>query len=134
MAFTPGFKKFVGLVCSIAVVGTGIYAYKQGMFAHGDNAQAGTPQSAASLQSGTQPIRTVTQPNGYVASDNTLKAIRDNGLVRVPVQNPSEPFFSETNGIPQGFNVEFAQLLFSDPSFSSPDKPIAVDARHETDT
>lgn len=32
MALTPGFKKFIGLIVAVAVVGGGIYANKAGMF------------------------------------------------------------------------------------------------------
>jgi hypothetical protein len=32
MALTPGFKKFIGLVATVAIVGGSIAAYKAGMF------------------------------------------------------------------------------------------------------
>ena len=65
---------------------------------------------------------------------DTLKSIINNGVVRVSVQNPSEPFYGEKNGSSHGFNVEFARLLFADPSFATAGKQIVVDMHHEVDT
>ena len=73
-------------------------------------------------------------PAGFTPQASALKSIAENGIVRISVQNPSEPFFGEDKGTPHGFNVEFARLLFADPSFSHGGKPVVVDTRHEVDT
>lgn len=139
MAFTPGFKKFVGLLATIAVVGGGLYAYRHGYFGEHTGAQTaqmdlGSPQQSAAPVA-QLPVRPAAPPDGFVADADTLKSIRENGLVRVSVQNPSEPFFGEAkNGAAHGFNVEFAQLLFSNSAFASGGKPIVIDPHHEVDT
>ncbi|POR55076.1 ABC-type amino acid transport substrate-binding protein [Paraburkholderia eburnea] len=139
MALTPGFKKFVGLLCTVAVVGGGLFAYRHGYLGNHDGAPSNPPETTMSPSTSVppaavQPVSTATNPVGYTANANTLKAIRDNGIVRISVENPSEPFFGETGGIPHGFNVEFAQLLISDPSFTANGRPITIDTRHEVDT
>lgn len=74
-------------------------------------------------------------PDGFVPNKDTLKSILSNGVVRVSVENPSRPFYSEDNGKPQGFNVDFAKLLFAQKEFTSGDHPtITVDTHHGVDT
>jgi ABC-type amino acid transport substrate-binding protein len=127
MAFTPGFKKFIGLVCTVAVVGGALYAYRHGYFGRRD----GAPMLAMSQSDAATSIAGNYSAN--VDTSNTLKAIKDKGIVRISVENPSEPFFGESGNIPHGFNVEFAQLLFADPSFGGA-SPITIDTHHEVDT
>jgi ABC-type amino acid transport substrate-binding protein len=73
-------------------------------------------------------------PAGFTPNKNTLQSILSNGLVRISVENPSEPFYGEQAGVPHGFNVDFAKLLFADSSFTRDGKVIAVDTHHEVDT
>lgn len=74
-------------------------------------------------------------PDGFVPNKDTLKSILSNGVVRVSVENPSRPFYSEDNGKPQGFNVDFANLLFAQKEFTSGDhSAIRVDTHHGVDT
>jgi ABC-type amino acid transport substrate-binding protein len=88
----------------------------------------GTPAPVA------QPAPVVTQAN-YKPDTDTLKSIINNGVVRISVENPSQPFYDSENGsTPHGFNVDFAKLLFADPAFTSGGKQIQIDTRHEVDT
>ena len=74
-------------------------------------------------------------PPGFQPAADALQSIKTNGIVRVSNQNPSEPFYGVASGVPHGFNVEFAKLLFADPSFASPSRPgITVDFNHSVDT
>ncbi|RDJ97548.1 transporter substrate-binding and LysM peptidoglycan-binding domain-containing protein [Paraburkholderia lacunae] len=74
-------------------------------------------------------------PDGFVPNKDALKSILSNGVVRVSVENPSRPFYSEVNGKPQGFNVDFANLLFAQKEFTSGDHPsVKVDTHHGVDT
>jgi ABC-type amino acid transport substrate-binding protein len=73
-------------------------------------------------------------PASFKPDQDTLKSIINNGVVRISVENPSEPFFGENGGSAHGFNVEFARLLFADPSFTTAGKQIALDTHHEVDT
>jgi LysM repeat protein len=74
-------------------------------------------------------------PPGFQQVADALESIKLNGVVRVSNENPSEPFYGVTNGIPHGFNVEFAQLLFNDSSFHTAAHPtIALDFNHSVDT
>lgn len=75
-----------------------------------------------------------TIPASFKPDQDTLKSIINNGVVRVSVQNPSEPFYGENSGSPHGFNVEFARLLFADPSFATAGKQVVLDTHHEVDT
>ncbi len=139
MAFTAGFKKFMGLVCTVAVVGGGLYAYRQGYFGAHDNtpyaAAAITPAPAGSTPRAPAATESAANAGNYSPDTNTLQAIRKNGVVRISVQNPSEPFFGEAGGNAHGFNVEFARLLFSDASFASrTGAPIVVDTSREVAT
>ena len=47
---------------------------------------------------------------------------------------PERTVLRRDKGTPHGFNVEFARLLFADPSFPHGGKPVVVDTRHEVDT
>jgi ABC-type amino acid transport substrate-binding protein len=73
-------------------------------------------------------------PASFKPDSDTLKSIINNGVVRVSVQNPSEPFYGENSGSAHGFNVDFARLLFADPSFTTAGKQIVLDTHHEVDT
>jgi ABC-type amino acid transport substrate-binding protein len=88
----------------------------------------GTPAPVA------QPAPVVAQAN-YKPDTDTLKSIISNGVVRISVENPSQPFYDSENGsTPHGFNVDFAKLLFADPAFTSSGKQIQIDTHHEVDT
>ncbi|RQS64288.1 LysM peptidoglycan-binding domain-containing protein [Burkholderia sp. Bp8963] len=131
-------KKLLGAVAFLVVL-VGIWFVRQGGLSKLVPAQDTAPAVTSVQANGSgQPVSPAQSgnvlPAGFKPQANTLKSIAENGVVRVSVQNPSEPFFGEDKGTPHGFNVEFAQLLFSDPSFSHGGKPIVVDTRHEVDT
>lgn len=98
--------------------------------------QKNTAADASSTGSNSAPaVKTVyALPADFKPNPNTLKSIINNGLVRISVQNPSEPFFGEDKGDAHGFNVELARLLFADPSFTSAGKQVVIDTHHEVDT
>jgi ABC-type amino acid transport substrate-binding protein len=71
----------------------------------------------------------------FVPARDTLKSILNNGVVRVSVENPSRPFYSDAGGKPEGFNVDFARLLFAQREFTSQNHPtVVVDTQHGVDT
>ena len=68
----------------------------------------------------------------FVAGTDALKSITTNCVVRVSVENPSQPFYNDDSGQVTGFNVDFMHLLFADPAFASPHcSSIRVDTNHE---
>ncbi|WP_244131254.1 transporter substrate-binding and LysM peptidoglycan-binding domain-containing protein [Burkholderia gladioli] len=134
--------KFGGLVLIAGALVGGYVAWKHGVFGSpaapavstmdiGSQSAPLTPQptSPAPLAQ-TAATPPAANPVGFQPSRNTLQSIISNGLVRVSVENPSEPFYGEASGVPHGFNVEFANLLFSRPEFSR-QKQVVVDTRHE---
>lgn len=89
---------------------------------------AGTPVAAPVQQPA--PAAATQQP--YVANADALKSILSNCVVRVSVENPSEPFYNDDGGHVSGFNVDFMRLLFQDPVFASQKcGTIRVDTNHE---
>lgn len=138
MAFTSGFKKLVSLVATVAVVGGAIFAYKQGYFGQHNSTQVAgidTGNAGQSMQMAQAP--TPSQPqtdtsNGAAPSRDTLQSILQNHTVRISVENPSEPIYGETNGVPHGFNYDFAQLLFAQPEFNK-GGVIKIDTHHEVE-
>lgn len=132
MALQPGFKKFLTLVVAVGIAGGGFYAFKAGMFQHkGDTpidiGYSASPNSAPTSQ--TQP----TAASGQLGSD-ALQSILRNHTVRISVENPSEPIYGEAkDGVPHGFNYEFAQLLFAQQEFNK-GGPITIDTHHEVGT
>lgn len=74
----------------------------------------------------------VQQAVQVVPNKDALKSIVGNGVVRISVENPSAPFYTDDNGQISGFNVEFAHLLFAQQEFGG--KPIQIDTRHEVQT
>lgn len=90
--------------------------------------------SSSSNNASTNVVQSVAV-DGFVPNKNTLKSIVTNGVVRISVENPSRPFYSEDGGKPQGFNVDFAKLLFAQKEFTSGDhSTIKVDTGHGVDT
>jgi len=135
MALTRLAKNFIGTVAIAAVVGGGIYGYKT----FGPHKTAGQAQSIGltPVQSDTTvapvstPAPAPAQAPQIVPSKDALTSITQNGVVRISVENPSEPFYGESNGAAHGFNVEFAKLLFSQSEFGG--RPIQIDTRHEVE-
>lgn len=136
MAFT-GLGKAIalGLVCG--VVGAGIWGFNHYKATHPssslDMPSFSQPQSAPIAQAQV-PIASVTPANFKPAADS-LASITQNCVVRISVENPSEPIYGETGGIPHGFNYDFAKLLFAQPEFTAKcPNGVAIDTHHEVDT
>lgn len=133
MPVRRGVKKFANLVLAIAVAGGGglaFYTYK-----HRPDTQVDTgfaPSQQMSSTPTTQPQAPVTQAS-FRPNQDSLQSILDNHTVRISVENPSEPIYGEKDGVPHGFNYEFAQLLFAQPEFSK-GGAISVDTHHEVQT
>lgn len=131
--------KILGGVAFIVVLAVAWFFQQGGLSKLSGGSQPPTLQAAGasnSIDTGTPtPPPTPALPDGYKADTDTLKAIVNNGLVRVSVENPSAPFYDDENGGPtHGFNVDFAKLLFADPSFNTGGKQVTVDMHHEVDT
>lgn len=132
--------RILGGVAFIVVIAIAWFFQQGGLAKFTHNQQAGSAQissaNTTAIDTGTAPPQPpATAPDGYKPDTDTLKAIVTNGLVRVSVQNPSAPFYNDENGGPaHGFNVDFAKLLFADPSFSQGGKQVVVDTHHEVDT
>jgi len=138
------------IVVAIAVVGGGGYGYAKhaGLFNHevvsqqqNWNQPSSTPGSVedsvpapsqspdrSSVQTQSSPAAAAFQP-----SSDALKSIITNGVVRISVENPSDPFYNDDNGQISGFNVDFAKLLFQDQTFMAltGGRAIRVDMNHE---
>ncbi|NYH18731.1 transporter substrate-binding and LysM peptidoglycan-binding domain-containing protein [Paraburkholderia bryophila] len=152
-------KKILGSVLFLILLAAGWYIHEGGLknlnYGQGGNKDAATVNgidtgnngnggsngntgSNGNSNSGTTTAATppvANNPDGFVPNKDTLKSILSNGVVRVSVENPSRPFYSEDNGKPQGFNVDFAKLLFAQKEFTSGDHPtITVDTHHGVDT
>ena len=71
----------------------------------------------------------VTLPEGYTPQTDALQSILKNKLVRISVENPSEPFYFEKNGKPSGFNPDFVKLMLAQSEFGGniEIKPFGVD-------
>lgn len=133
-------KKALGAVAVIAVL------FIAWLFTQGGGMQtvqaflhpAGTPPVApvaAVSPVSPAPAAPVAPTPGFQQVVDALDSIKANGVVRVSNENPSEPFYGVTNGVPHGFNVEFAALLFKDASFHTPNHPtIALDFNHSVDS
>nr|WKF58683.1 Lysine/arginine/ornithine-binding periplasmic protein [Paraburkholderia busanensis] len=99
----------------------------------GSSSNGSTSGNGATDTAATPPV--ANNPDGFVPNKDTLKSILGNGVVRVSVESPSRPFYSEDGGKPQGFNVDFANLLFAQKEFTSGDHAsITVDTHHGVDT
>jgi ABC-type amino acid transport substrate-binding protein len=140
-------KKLIGAVAFLVVIAAvwfvqqgGLSKLQTGNSTAQDSAgNAGAVSADHSVDAGsTAPVAKNTTADAIPASfkpdPDTLKSIINNGVVRVSVENPSEPFYGESNGSAHGFNVEFARLLFADSSFTTAGKRIVLDTRHEVDT
>lgn len=121
----PG--KVVALLGLCLVVGGAIYGYKT-LVANKEPTQAYAPPLAA-----TPDVAPTAAAAGFKPSADALKSILTNCVVRIAVENPSQPFYNDDNGQISGFNVDFAHLLFADSVFTSQSHcgPIRVDTSHE---
>jgi ABC-type amino acid transport substrate-binding protein len=136
MAMTKLGRNLV-IIVGVAVVGGGGYAGVKhfGLLDPKPQqyvAQQATPQDfsqQAAPQASVQPA----PATPYVPAADTFKSILNNGVVRVSVENPSQPFFNDEGGQISGFNVDFAHLLFQDSGFVSlaGGRTIQVDMNHE---
>ena len=143
MGVKKGVKKgFIAIVLFAVIVGGGTYVLTHGIPGMGpkpvQQAQQSWQDQPAQQQSVTdsapapQPVPQAAPAQPYVASADALKSILSNCVVRISVENPSEPFYNDDNGQISGFNVDFARLLFADPVFASPHcSSIRVDTNHE---
>ncbi|MBK5065793.1 transporter substrate-binding domain-containing protein [Burkholderia sp. R-70199] len=131
--------KILGGVAFIVIIAAA-WLFQQGGLSklNGGSQQAPiqVPGAPNGIDTGTQPPAAATPLSaGYKPDTDTLRAIVKNGLVRVSVENPSAPFYDDENGRPaHGFNVDFARILFADPSFNTSGKQVAIDMHHEVDT
>jgi ABC-type amino acid transport substrate-binding protein len=134
------------IVVGIAVVGGGGYWYAkhaglldkhpatvQQAWTQSDSSptsQEVSSQAQVPVQTPSQPMA---QPSNFQPSTDALKSILTNCVVRVSVENPSDPFYNDDSGQVSGFNVDFARLLFADSAFTSQSRcgPIRVDMNHE---
>lgn len=130
MALTKGFK-----IACVAIVAAGLvsgYVYWKG------HHQAPTEQFTDNMPLQSQVTQSQTVPPvqtaSFQSSKDTLKSLLSNGVVRISVQNPSEPFYGVVNNEAHGFNVEFAKLLFAQPEFKSQGKSVQVDTAHAVTT
>ncbi|MCP2087114.1 MULTISPECIES: transporter substrate-binding and LysM peptidoglycan-binding domain-containing protein [Paraburkholderia] len=139
-------KKILGSVLFLILLAAGWYIHEGGLKNPLNSSQSADKDTVA-VNGGVNGVDTgnpssadvktpaPSNPDGFVPNKDTLKSILSNGVVRVSVENPSRPFYSEDNGKPQGFNVDFANLLFAQKEFTSGDHPtIAVDTHHGVDT
>lgn len=120
--------KLLGGLAFVIILGV-VWFVQQGGLAKltGSHEAESVPVAATAPATVSAPV-----PAGFQPSEDALKSIQSNGLVRVSVENPSAPFYTSANGgVPSGFNVDFAKLLFADSSFTSAGKAITVDTRHE---
>lgn len=85
----------------------------------------GKGKTVAVVQSDAPAARVEAKANG------TLANIVDSGTVRVSVQNPSKPFYANDGGRPNGFNVDFMNILFAQREFGG---HIKVDTSRAVDT
>lgn len=136
MSLTPVGKLAVLLVVVAAGAGS-YYAFRQ----HMANAPKPVDQQWSQPEITQQqapaptpvPAQAPASTSAFVPQQDTLKSIISNGVVRISVENPSEPFYGTANGMPHGFNVEFAKLLFAQHEFTT-GKPIQIDTSHEVST
>ena len=133
MALT-GAGKLAVLVVVGAVVAGGIYGYKKYSASH---------QSVDTQLSYSQPTQAAPanipapapQQANFKPAADALASITQNCVVRISVENPSEPIYGETGGLPHGFNYDFAKLLFAQPEFTQKcPSGVAIDTHHEVDT
>jgi ABC-type amino acid transport substrate-binding protein len=138
MAITRLGRNLVIILVTVGV-GTGgyLYAKKSGMLDPKVPAPQYVTQQPDLSQSAPAPQPQVTQVAQqpqvpFVPTSNTLKSILTNCVVRISVENPSQPFYNDDNGQISGFNVDFANLLFKDSTFSQQSScAIKIDTSHE---
>ncbi|WP_133646180.1 transporter substrate-binding domain-containing protein [Paraburkholderia flava] len=138
-------KKILGSALFLIVLVAGWLIYQGGLlrnFQSPAQTSSSSPANSSSDNSSSNSNSTAAPKvvqsvavDGFVPDKNTLKSIVTNGVVRVSVENPSRPFYSEVDGKAQGFNVDFAKLLFAQKEFTSRDhSTIKVDTAHGVDT
>jgi ABC-type amino acid transport substrate-binding protein len=134
MSFTKRFKKFVGLMVVAGAAIGGLYGYKHYAATQHDQVVAAATMQGPQSMTATQPATASPQaiPQVQPVADG-LQSILQNRVVRISVENPSEPFYGEANGVPHGFNVEFAHLLFAQPEFAK-NGAVTIDTHHEVST
>jgi hypothetical protein len=74
MALTAGFKKFLGLIAVTAVVGAGIYYYKQMPKAAPTDETATVTAPAETAQADTAPPTAQANPDAHVRADDPTEA------------------------------------------------------------
>lgn len=131
MALTAGAKKgLIGLV-AIGLIAGGIVGYQKYKAQHPSTDVTFAQQS---LPTQSAPQASVV-PASFKPQADSLASIAQNCVVRVSVENPSEPIYGETGGVPHGFNYDFAKLLFAQPEFAkSCPQGVAIDTKHEVDS
>jgi hypothetical protein len=137
MALTKGFKKFVGLIGTVVVVAGVAVAFHKGLFNihKSDTQDASVPTFQSSAPTASVAPQASVMPSNFKASADSLASITQNCVVRISVENPSEPIYGETGGMPHGFNYDFAKLLFAQPEFAQKcPNGVAIDTKHEVDT
>lgn len=126
--------KILAGVAFVMVLGV-VWLFQNGGLARFTSHAESAPVQEAPAAAATATPEPVAPSANFQAQTDALKSIQTNGIVRVSVENPSAPFYTSSNGaLPEGFNVDFAKLLFADSSFASADKPITIDMHHEVDT
>jgi|SRR5476651_71961 len=139
MALTKGASTALKLLGILAVVGGVGYAYHAGYFGKGmakvtQSTQQNTELTSSQVTSPAAPVQSVPSANFKPTAD-ALASITQNCVVRISVENPSEPIYGETNGVPHGFNYDFAKLLFAQPDFAQKcPNGVALDTKHEVDS
>lgn len=121
-------KSILGSAAFVAVLG-GVWYVQQSGIPHGVQAS----HAVDVIKQAVSPQEVPMGPAGVsVPVADTLQRILTTHVVRISVENPSEPIYGEVNGAPHGFNWAFAQLLFGQPEFRA-NGPITVDTHHEAD-
>lgn len=133
MALTKRAKKFAGMLAFVAVAVGGsywVYNHQDMLKDKFDASVNSTPQQQASQTSAaeTPTVQPVAMPQIKPAAD-TYASITQNHVIRVSVENPSKPIYWDDQGVVQGFNYEFLQLLMKQPEFSK-SGPVQIDTAH----
>lgn len=126
-------KKIIGALAVVVVIGIAWFFTQGpgvGILHHAQDVQAPlAPATAPTVQQ----APAVQKPDFQPVQD-ALQSIKQNGIVRISNENPSEPFFGVSGAVPHGFNVEFAKMVFGDPAFASNTHPeIVTDFSHSVD-
>ncbi|MGY0195225.1 transporter substrate-binding and LysM peptidoglycan-binding domain-containing protein [Leptothrix sp. BB-4] len=121
------------LILIIAVVCAGVYGAMRLTADPGHETASSHSSSPGQTQANATPATSAPSAQiGQVGA--TLKSMLAQGVVRVGVQSPSEPFFAVTNGQGKGFNVDFMKLLFAQSEFQSTRGAIDINTEFRVDT